>query len=142
MKYKTVYISGPLTNIDPAQGLKEIYEQMGQWLEEQGVKAYVPHLKGDPVLFPILTPKEIWDMDAAAVRSADLTIAYVGIPALGVGQELEIAREAGKSLIIWYFSGEKVTRMARGNPAIVAELEVADIAHLKSKLIELLTVGS
>lgn len=134
MKYKTAYISGPLTNVDPKLGLKTIYEELGAWLTEQGIETCVPHLKGDPITFPNLTPKEIYDMDAAAVRAADLTIAYVGIPALGVGQELEIARQAGKGIVIWWLVGEKVTRMTLGNPAVIAQFEVKDIRDLHAQL--------
>lgn len=130
MKYQSVYISGPLTNVDPALGLRELYEKLGAFLESQGIHAHVPHLTGDPLLFPTLTPKEIWDMDARAVRAADCTIAYVGIPALGVGQELEIAREARKDIVLWNFVGEKVTRMTLGNPAVVARFEVASFTDL------------
>ena len=76
-------------------------------------------------------------MDADQVQNADVTFAYIGLPSLGVGQELEIARVAGKDIILWWFAGEKLSRMARGNPSIVAEFEVASVAELQQKIKEM-----
>lgn len=112
---------------------------MAEWCRDIGITAYVPHLKSDPVLFPSFTPQEIWKMDSDVVTASDVTIAYIGTPSLGVGQELEIARVAGKDIIVWWFGGEKVSRMARGNPAIVAQIEIQDTEELKEELLKILS---
>lgn len=139
MKYNRAYISGALTNLETATvDIKKVYEDIGNLCESVGVSAYVPHLKSDPIAFPNFTPKEIYEMDRAQVISADLTIAYIGLPSLGVGQELEIAREAGKDIVLWWFAGEKLSRMVRGNPSVVAMFEVKDVDELKTKLSEFL----
>jgi hypothetical protein len=138
MKYTSVYISGALTNLELRPDIKQVYEDIGTWCEGLGVRAYVPHLKSDPVTFAHLTPKEVYAMDRAQVVATDLTLAYIGLPSLGVGQELEIAREAGKDIVLWWFKGEKLSRMARGNPAIIAEFEVATLRDLEEKLKEVL----
>jgi nucleoside 2-deoxyribosyltransferase len=134
MKYPSAYISGALTVIDPTKNVKRIYELLGSWCEEAGVHAYVPHLKADPVLFPTLSAREVWELDVAAVTKADLIIAYVGQPSLGTGGELEIARMAGKTIVMWSFEGEPVTRFVRGNPGVSAHFVVKDEQQLRSEI--------
>jgi nucleoside 2-deoxyribosyltransferase len=137
MKYTDIYISGPLTNLDSEhQKLKLVYEKFKKLLEAKGLNVYVPHLKTDPIKAPNITPKEVWETDVSAVTKSDLIIAYVGIPALGVGQELEIARCAGKDIIIWSYEGERVTRMTLGCPAVIRHFVVKNDEEIYNELIK------
>ena len=132
-----VYISGPLTITRPDTDVRSIYVRLGDFFTSRGHDAYVPHLFGDPVAERTLTPKEVWDTDSREVEKADVILAYVGMPSLGTGAELEIARMAGKRVILWKFTGEVVSRMALGNPAVTDILEVDSVNTLEAKLIGL-----
>lgn len=135
MKINKIYISGALTIIDEKKNLKSIYENIAKFCADYCDNIYVPHLGGtDPIKNPLVTPQEVWEKDHKEVSSSDLVIAYVGTPSLGVGAELEIARFTTSKIVLWYFKGEKVSRMALGNPAVVEKLEVEDEKELMNKL--------
>jgi hypothetical protein len=136
---KKIYISGALTIIDEKKNLKNIYENIAKNCSDFCSDIYVPHLGGtDPIGDPNVDPRDVWVKDHREVATADLIIAYVGSPSLGVGAELEIARITVSDIILWWFKGEKVSRMSLGNPAVSHKLEVNDEAELMEKLRELL----
>jgi len=131
---KKVYISGSLTRLKGDRDYRQIYEEIGRVCSEAGYDPYIPHLFCDPIQNPEIKADVVWQKDHSEIEKADLTIAYVGQPSLGVGAELEIARILKKDLIIWYFEGEKVSRMALGNPAIKSTIIAKDEADLYRKL--------
>lgn len=134
-----VYISGALTSIPrDGEALKIFYERLGALCEALGYESYVPHLKADPIKFPGFTPSEVYEMDSAAVIAADLMIAYVGLPSLGVGQELEIAREHSIPIILLMEQGATVSRMARGNPLVIREIRFSSYEEVIDQLPDLL----
>src|ERR1043166_7651245 len=92
-----VYVSGPLTDVpnEMRQSLRDFYERIGTECSKLGFKPYVPHVHSDPIQFAHLTPFEVDGLDRAGVLQSNLIIAYVGIPAIGVGIEIEIANDAG-----------------------------------------------
>ncbi len=130
-KIKKVYIGGALTNSHQ----KEIYEKVGEICQSIAREVYTPHLRGtDPVKDSDVTPEVVWQVDEHEVSSADLVVAYVGRPSLGVGGELEIARMAKTDIILWWFKGEEVSRLPRGNPAVIEQIEAKDEEDLYNKL--------
>lgn len=134
-KIKKIYIAGALTNSHQ----KEVYEKIGEICRSIAQEVYVPHLCGtDPVKNPDVTPEVVWRVDEREVSSADLIIAYVGRPSLGVGGELEIARLAGTDIILWWLRGEKVSRLPRGNPAVIKQIEAKNKNDLYNKLTDIL----
>jgi deoxycytidylate deaminase len=138
-KIGKVYVSGALTVVDENKNLKDIYENVANVCSNFCSNVYVPHLGGtDPVKDPQVDPRAVWKKDHREVASSDLIIAYVGSPSLGVGAELEIARITAADLILWWFQGEKVSRMARGNPAASHLIEAKDQKDLVYKLREIL----
>jgi hypothetical protein len=125
MKYHTAYIAGALTVSDHTEDIRSVYESIGKLCESLGITPYIPHAGGtDPVKNPDVTPSFVWKKDVGAIFNADVLIAYVGMPSLGVGAEIELARIAAKDVVLWWVEGEKVSRMARGNPAVVGEIIV------------------
>ena len=119
--------------------MRIIYEELGETVKKFASDVYIPHLGGtDPVLNPGVTPLDVWIKDHREVASSDLVIAYVGEPSLGVGAELEIARVTASNIILWWFKGEKVSRMALGNPAVSAKIEADNKEDLLNKIYELL----
>ncbi len=99
MKKRKAYISGALTGVGKPERLKGFYEEIGRVCEGAGITPYIPHQHTDPIANPDLSPGEVYERDRAEVRGSDLVIAYVGVPSLGVGTELEMAREAGVPII-------------------------------------------
>lgn len=140
-----VYISGALTGVPNAESVKSDYERIGRLCEERGFQAYVPHLHTDPVAHARFPAKHVYTTDKYHVCSASLVIACVDIPSLGVGQEIEIARECGVPVILVYRCGHHVSRMTRGSPIIAAEVCYHDmedaLRHLSLLLEQFSTRG-
>ncbi len=132
-KINKIYISGELTHA--GEEIKKIYEKIAKLCSRHFNNIYVPHAGGtDPIQNPDISPMDVWQRDHRFVASADLIIAYVGQPSLGVGAELEIARIAASDIILWWFKGEKVSRMALGNPAVKYKIEAENEDDLYNKL--------
>lgn len=122
-KTKKIYISGALTILNPEINMKKIYEDLAKICEDNNYTTYVPHLGGtDPIKNPQVTPQDVWEKDHLEVSTSDIVIAYVGQPSLGVGGELEMARVTNSKIILWSFAGERVSRLPKGNPAVVVEI--------------------
>ncbi len=131
---KYIYISGPLTRLKEPEKVKKFYEQIGEVCKEAGFSPYVPHLRTDPVKNADISPQEVWFTDFRLVKNACLLIAYVDEPSLGVGAELEIARYNGVPCILLYRKDGRVSRMARGNPAVLKEVIFEDFKDCLFKL--------
>lgn len=134
-----IYISGAITVQSGKKNMRKSYEKVAAICSNFCNNVYVPHLNGtDPIKDPKLSPSVVWKTDHKEVASSDLIVAYVGMPSLGVGAELEIARVTNSDLIIWWFKGEKVSRMALGNPNIKYSIEAEDENDLEEKLRQIL----
>ncbi len=133
-----VYISGALTNVDDLPAAKAFYEAIGALCEEMGLEAYVPHLHTDPVRHPGITPRQVFVTDKHHVVRSNLVIAYIGIPSLGVGMELAYAETHDVPIILLYERGRAVSRIARGVPTIVSEIQFEDYEDALHQLRELL----
>ncbi len=132
-KIKKAYIGGALTHADEKQ--KILYKKISKLCENMGIEAYVPHVWGtDPVKHPDVSPEDVWHINKRQVSSANIMIAFVGKPSLGVGAELEIARINNVKIIIWWFEGEKVSRMTLGNPGVIKKIEAEDEKDLFNRL--------
>jgi len=67
-------------------------------------------------------PSQVHDRDLTWLRSADLVIAEVSTPSLGVGYELGMAVNWGKPILCLYRKqeGESLSAMISGSPGIKA----------------------
>lgn len=117
-----VYISGSLTGVENSARLKAFYEAIGSICEELKLQPYVPHLTTDPTSNPDITPHEVFQTDKSQVTQADLVIAYIGLPSLGVGMELAYAEMFSIPIILLYETGRYISRFPRGIPNILVEL--------------------
>lgn len=128
-KKKKIYISGTLTHLPESKRsqLREFYQAIANVCQEAGLGPYLPHLKGDPVQAPSLSPKQIDRMDRFEVKNSDLLIAYVGVPAIGIGIEVEMANRYGVPVVLIYEQGlmkkKLVSRLIRGNKAVIYEIK-------------------
>jgi nucleoside 2-deoxyribosyltransferase len=126
---RQVYISGALTGLPDLEATKAFYESIASVCTELGIKAYVPHRVSDPAKNADLTPAQVYRIDREQVRAADLVIAYVGFPSLGVGMELEIACQQGVPVVLLWEEGSRISRMARGSPAVAEEIRFSSPAQ-------------
>ena len=132
-KIKKVYVAGALTYVEEAD--KFSYEKLGAFLQQNGLEVFVPHMWGnDPIKDYKVIPSKIWKINQRQISTADLVVAYVGKPSLGVGAELEITRVSNVKLLLWAFEGEKISRMALGNPAVLEVLIVKNEEDLFKKI--------
>jgi hypothetical protein len=135
---KVVYISGPLTGVRNIDNLRNFYENVGAIVSLLGAKPYIPHQHSDPIKHPNISPRKVYLLDRKNVCNADLVIAYVGIPSIGVGQEIEIANRYCKPVVLLYETNRTVSRMVRGNPSVMAEVVGPDWRGILSNLEEII----
>jgi len=71
-----------------------------------------------------LPPRQVHERDLDWLRSADLVVAEVSTPSLGVGYELGRAVEMGKPILCLYRKQEDklLSGMISGSPGIVTEI--------------------
>lgn len=132
------YISGALTGTDETHKLREFYETIAELCRRFGHTAYLPHENTDPIIHPKVSPREVYEKDREEVSKADILLAYVGIPSLGVGTEIEFAREFRIPVILLLEKSKPVSRIARGNPAVIKEIVFSDFDHAINELKEFL----
>ncbi|HEY9659967.1 MAG TPA: XRE family transcriptional regulator [Allocoleopsis sp.] len=120
---RKVYISGPLTGVEHQTQLKAFYEAIGSVCEELKLQSYVPHMVTDPTNNPDIPPDVVFQTDKHQIKLANLVIAYVGLPSLGVGMELAYAEMACIPIILLYEKGKIISRFPRGIPTIISELQ-------------------
>ena len=121
------YISGALINAARLDDARRLYERLADACASAGCEAYVPHQHADPVRDPDLPNAEVARRDLAQVRAADVLVAYVGEPSLGVGAEVAIALVEGKRVLFVAESDRKVSRFLLG----LAELYPSQSAVLR-----------
>jgi len=85
-----------------------------------------------------MEPTVVWRTDFARVTEADLVVAYVGVPAFGVGSEIEIARTVGVPVILVCEADRlaHVSRLALGSPAVKTVLAFENHAELGHLLVD------
>ena len=134
-----IYVGGELTLRENPEEKRRFYEKIANLCRELGFSAYLPHEYSDPELHPKETPQQIYEEDYKRVANAKIMIAYVGRPSLGTGTELEIAKNNNTDLILVHHKDEKVSRMARGNPAVKHIIQYESEEDLLNQLREILS---
>jgi 2'-deoxynucleoside 5'-phosphate N-hydrolase len=74
-------------------------------LAESGVKA----------LEAIVSPREVYERDAAWIRECEALVAEVSTPSHGVGYEVAYALSIGKPVLCIYQEGQPISKMLSGN---------------------------
>jgi nucleoside 2-deoxyribosyltransferase len=110
----TAYISGALLNASNLDESRRLYESFAAACERAGCAAYVPHQHADPVHDVHLSNAEVVARDLEAIAAADVLVAFVGEPSLGVGAEIAIALAAGKRVLALAPAEYRVSRFALG----------------------------
>ena len=118
-----IYVSGALTGINNIEETKKFYEAIGIVCQEVGFDVYIPHLYTDPINAPNITPQEVFKKDKEQVTRADLVIAYLGYPSLGVGMEIAYAEMNNIPIILMYEEDKIISRFPRGIPTKLCEIK-------------------
>jgi len=118
-----VYMSGALSSITKEQyeyATKEIYDSVENVCNEIKIKCYCPH-KSSTTPTKGIPHSKVWSIDYEKVVRSKAIIAYIGIPAFGVGMEIEMARTANKPVVLLCEkeTQESLSRIVLGNPAVV-----------------------
>ena len=114
-----IYFAG---SIRAGRDDQELYHQLIQHLQQYG-QVLTEHV-GDPDLTPWGDdgPSDwaIYDRDMAWLAEADLIVAEVTTPFLGVGYELGRAESLGKPILCLYRDndGRRLSAMLSGNPGM------------------------
>ena len=123
---RKMFVSGPLTGLENPDIIKANYDRLGQICDVFGMEPYIPHKHTDPIAHPDVPAQRVYEVDRRHIRTSSLVIAYVGIPSLGVGQEIEIARQHGVDVVLLCERGRPLSRMTRGSPNVIAEIRFDD----------------
>ena len=118
-----VYMSGALSDLTSEEFAKVtgmIYERVEKVCLSMGITCYCPH-KSPTTPTKGIPHSKVWKTDYERVVSSGAIVAYIGIPALGVGAEIEMARTANVPVILLCETSkqEKLSRLILGNPAVV-----------------------
>ena len=121
------YISGALLNAANLDQSRQRYERFADACRAAGWDAYVPHQHADPERDSHLSNVDVAERDIDHVTAADVIVAYVGEPSLGVGAEVAIALRAGKRVLLLAETDRRVSRFLLG----LAELHPAQARVLR-----------
>ena len=108
------YVSGALINAADLARARALYETFAAACRDAGWEAYVPHQHADPVRDPEMANTDVAERDLDQVSAADVLIAYLGEPSLGVGAEVAIALRAGKRVLALAEADRRVSRFLLG----------------------------
>ena len=129
------YISGALNNVPDLAAARTLYEALAAACVAAGCEAYVPHQHADPQRDPAMPNREVTRRDLAAIEAADLVVAHVGEPSLGVGAEIAMALHWGKRILALAHEDQRVSRFVLGllemhpDQAVVFRYRAIDQAH-------------
>lgn len=125
----SAYIAGSLTGLtDQTRADKHtLYEALGAVCEALGCRAVIPHRNNHENIKPTSIHRNVYDWATQNVRDTELMIAEVSDPSLGVGGEIELAKQLGKPIVLLSHKGAKVSRFVLGNPAVVYHIEYETI---------------
>ncbi|MEW6288511.1 MAG: nucleoside 2-deoxyribosyltransferase [Thermodesulfobacteriota bacterium] len=101
-----------------------LYAQLISYLKTFGT-VLTEHVGDDGLLREekFLIEQEIYERDMQWLAVADLVIAEVSTPSLGVGYEIGLAQSLGKKIFCLYRTGQgkRLSAMIAGNPALRVE---------------------
>ena len=108
------YISGALMNVPDLPAARALYERLGAACASAGCETYVPHQHADPLRDAEMPNLEVARMDLTGISAADILVADIGEPSLGVGAEIVLALTAQKRVLALAAEGRRVSRFILG----------------------------
>lgn len=102
--------------------------------QKNGFSVYFPGEHTHPQGAPDLKAPEVYWIDRERVASADLLIVFADEPSFGVGQEAEIAANAGVPIVIFHSAHINVSRMLCGIAGrVIGKIGFTDDTDLEQK---------
>lgn len=132
------YVSVALTGVDAQRradvdkSVTAIREVCGQ--PDVDISMYFPGDHTDPVRDADVSPEEVFRVDRARVKAADVLLVLAGVPSFGVGQELIMALESLLPIVVLVPEGVRLSRMVRGMPSRTVEIQYGDPEEMQAKL--------
>ncbi|MCL5986917.1 MAG: hypothetical protein M1371_10220 [Actinobacteria bacterium] len=131
------YMSGALTGLTPDQErhVTELYDRVEKVCKLLDIVCYLP---GRSVTTPSkgIPHHKVWKIDYEKVVNSCLVIAYVGLPSIGVGCEIEMARTANVHVVLLCEEEcqDRVSRLVLGNPAVIDIVPFKNLDEMEEKL--------
>jgi len=130
------YFACALTRVgkESEQRTQEVTLAIREAVESNGFVMYAPGEHTHPSGAPNLSAAEVYWIDRERVASSDLLIIHADEPSFGVGQEAEIAANAGVPIVIFHSKGLNISRMLRGIAGrVMLQIEFSDVIDLQKK---------
>ncbi len=121
---KKVFIAGAMTNVDHIEEQYALYEALGDICEEMGCTTCIPHRDNDRA--DEMNDSEIFQWSVEQVQDADVIVAEVSRPSLGVGGELVLANRLEKPIILLSKKDSDVSCFVNGIPSVVYHAKYKD----------------
>jgi len=143
---KFAYFTGKLTGLseDRREATLMLYERIAAYIEGGfPIKVYLPHRVSDPVAHKDWTPEQVDQLDRRAVTMSSFIIAMVNDDSVGAGIEIELAHHANKPVFLLVekakLDARLVSRLVRGNPAVVVVISYVDTEDMIEQLDDAIT---
>ena len=120
--------------------LDEKIDEICQKFDGYQLVLYRPRTVTSPVDNPDVPDRTVYEIDQERVASADVIFLAALFPSLGAGMELQIALQSCSSIILLKKTGQRLSRMVSGCPAIQKVVEFDDLDDLEEKVFEALNV--
>ena len=132
---KSVFISGALSRVSGKVRLEVFYDMIEQLCISKGFDVFLPYRDANPDRIPGMTNRKLYlsNMDRLKNKT-NLLIAYVGLPSIGVGMEVEAACNLGVDVILLAEAEVALSKPLQGCPAIVATIRFEDFDDAISQL--------
>jgi nucleoside 2-deoxyribosyltransferase len=118
LKNPKVYVAGGMTQATNSIDRTLLYRSIARVCRQFGYEVCIPYLiREESASCPgRFSPREIYEWDLNHLATSDLLIAYVGVPAIGVGIELGLAACYRIPVITMAEWHAKVSPMVLGHP--------------------------
>ncbi|MDK1029352.1 MAG: nucleoside 2-deoxyribosyltransferase [Anaerolineae bacterium] len=105
-------------SITGGRAYESIYQEITAALLEDGHEVPTAHLAESNVLAleKVVDARVVFERDVAWISTCDAVLAEVSVPSHGVGYEIGIALEQGKTVLCLAKDGIPVSKMITGNP--------------------------
>jgi hypothetical protein len=117
---------------------RELYSDIINHLKKYG-EVLTEHIGVEVLREP--SDREIYQRDISWIKEADIFIAEISTPSLGVGYEIAKAEELGKKILCFYnksSEGKKVSAMIMGNSGFTTK-EYSNLKDILKDIDEFLT---
>ena len=96
-----------------------VYRHIVSRLQADGHTVPTQHVASPDVLHEeqAFTPRAVYERDQAWLQRAEVMIAEISTPSLGVGYEIALGLQLGKPVLCLYREGLSISKMITGNPA-------------------------